>query len=223
MMLNHTPKKPKFSRKHTSLHPEPCCLVLSPFSQRSRFREDARLFSGLQVHHVTYIGLSSKYFHHLSECVSQLGSTVNQSKRHPFGHEVFDCLCCQLCAIFGHSLELPFESLDQARICSQSLQSFLGVLVTSRWQWFMFLEVFQMKVWDLSMEFVGLGSMPNKVLPRTAGLVLSLTMFSAAKVLVATRGIFLQPQDTGLTGHLVLFPMSSWVAMIRTSMWVGIA
>ena len=38
---------------------------------------------------------------------------------------------------------------------------------------------------------------------------------SAAKVLVATRGIFLQPQDTGLTGHLVLFPMTSWVAMIR--------
>jgi hypothetical protein len=45
----------------------------------------------------------------------------------------------------------------------------------------MFLEVFQMKVWDLSMEFVGLGSMPNKVLPRTAGLVLSLTMFRLPK------------------------------------------
>ena len=40
-------------------------------------------------------------------------------------------------------------------------------------------------------------------------------MVSAAKVLVTIRCIFLQPQDTGLTGHLVLHPMSLWVAMIK--------
>lgn len=40
-------------------------------------------------------------------------------------------------------------------------------------------------------------------------------MVSAAKVLVTTLYIFLQPQDIGLTGQVTLFPISLWVAIVR--------
>ena len=84
----------------------------------------------------------------------------------------------------------------------------------------MFRGDFGMQVWDFSMVLLGLRSMPNTVLSRRVGLILySATWVSAARVLVTTRCIFLQPHEIGLTGHLVLLPISLWVAITMEPVW----